>query len=235
MERIDAAALKPQELNAQLAGLSGEIVIENPHSMHNMGVGLKGSMDIRIEGSTGLYTGSFLEGPRVTVEGNVGWYAGDDMMSGELIIKKNTGSNVGAYINDGTIVVYGSTGSRVGYGMKGGTIIVCGSAGRWAAQMSMGGNLIILGTIGPSAAESMYRGAVFVRDKDAHDKLGSNVFIDALTEQEKTMLTALFEKYGIEANPEEFRVIRPAVSGRHTYTLFKPVLKVDEARKYAVK
>ncbi|EGW41771.1 glutamate synthase [Desulfosporosinus sp. OT] len=237
MENLDAACYKSSELNeiikAKMRDGLQDIVIRNSHSMHNMCVGLTGQGNITIEDSTGLYTASFMEGPRVVVEGNVGWYAGDDMMSGELIIKKNTGCNVGAYINGGTIVIYGSTGSRVGYGMKGGSIIVCGNAGRWAAQMSMGGNLIILGELGQQAGESMYKGAVFTRDTNAVNKLGGNVFLDEATPEERVMLKELFDQYEISADPSEFKVIRPATSGRHKYVLFKPVLKPKAAKKFA--
>lgn len=239
MEHLDAAFYKSADLNktikAKMTDGSKDIVIRNSNSMHNICVGLTGQCNITIEDSTGLYTGSFMEGPRIVVEGNVGWYAGDDMMSGELIIKKNTGCNVGAYINDGTIVIYGSTGSRVGYGMKGGTIIVCGNAGRWAAQMSMGGNLIILGELGQQAGESMYKGAVFTRDTNAKNKLGGNVFLDETTPEERFMLTELFSQYKISADPSEFKVIRPVTSGRHNYVLFKPVLKPEAAKKLALR
>lgn len=237
MEHIDAALYQSTELNktikAKMTDGFQDIVIRNAHSMHNMCVGLSGQCNITIEDSTGLYTASFMEGPRIVVEGNVGWYAGDDMMSGELIIKKNTGCNVGAYINGGTIVIYGSTGSRVGYGMKGGTIIVCGNAGRWAAQMSMGGNLIILGELGQQAGESMYKGAIFTRDASATTKLGGNVYLDETTPEERIMLTELFRQYEISTDPAEFKVIRPAISGRHNYVLFKPVLKPEAAKKLA--
>ncbi|OOP72776.1 glutamate synthase [Clostridium beijerinckii] len=212
-----------------------EITLKNVNSMHNIGAGLYGDCEIIIEDSTGLYTCSFMEGPRVVVKGNVGWYAGDDMMSGELIIEKNTGCNVGAYINGGDIVIYGNTGSRVGYGMKGGNIIVCGSAGRWAGQMAMGGNLIVLGKMGDKIGESMYEGKIFTQDLDAKNKMGGNVFYDDITEEEQAKLKELFKKYNIDAEAKNFHVIRPSLTGRHEYVLFKPDLKPELAKKYSAK
>jgi glutamate synthase domain-containing protein 3 len=238
MEYIDAAGMRPEELNGfirrRMEEGEREFSVKNAHSMHNMFVGLTGACSITIEDSTGLYTASFLEGPRVIVDGNVGWYAGDDMMDGELIIKKNTGCNVGAYINDGTIVIYGSTGSRVGYGMKGGTILVFGNAGRWAAQMSMGGDLVVLGRMGEQIGESMYRGTVFTRDPEAGAKLGGNVYLDDITTDEAALLAGLFDKYGADATPAEFRAVRPSSTGRHKYVLFKPRLEPEAAKKYAL-
>jgi|GEM_PF-99560 Glutamate synthase domain 3 len=228
MEYIDALNLRSEELNRMIAEKIehfGEVGILNPHSMHNIGIGLSRPGKILVQGSTGFYTGGFLEGPTIIVEGNTGWYAGDNMMAGELIIAKNTGSNVGAYFNGGVMVIYGGTGSRVGYGMKGGTIIVCGSAGRTAGQMTMGGKLILLGKVGKQVGESMYKGVIYVQDHEVEEKLGSNVYLDGIQEAEAAELSALFTRYHIKADPLNFRAIRPAVSGRHKYWLFRPEIK----------
>ncbi len=235
MEYIDASHLKSQELNQLLARKlqqGAEVVIENPHSMHNIGTGLIQSGKITVKGSTGFYVGGFLEGSTIVVEGNAGWYAGDNMMDGELIITKNAGCNAGTYFYGGTMVIYGGAGSRVGYAMKGGTIIVCGSVGRWAGQMTLGGRLIILGKVGQQIGESMYKGVIYVQDEEVESKLGGNVFIDALTETESADLQGLFAKYEIAADPQCFRAIRPSTTGRHTYTLFNPDLKPELSKKY---
>lgn len=228
MEYIDALNLKSELLNRLIREKIqrfGEVSILNPHSMHNIGVGLSRQGRILVQGSTGFYTGGFLEGPTMIVEGNAGWYAGDNMMDGELIITKNTGSNAGAYFNGGFMVIYGGTGSRVGYGMKGGTIIVCGPAGRTAGQMTMGGKLILLGKVGNQVGESMYKGVIYLQDDQASAKLGSNVYLDCIREEEASELYDLFAGYQIKANPLCFQAVRPVVSGRHRYFLFKPELK----------
>lgn len=238
MECLDLSLLSSDKVNASIkASLKkdSEVTLINVNSMHNVCAGIIGSGTVVIEDSTGLYTGSFLEGLKVRVKGNVGWYAGDDMMSGDLIIEKNAGCNVGAYINGGNIVIYGNTGSRVGYGMKGGNIIVVGNAGRWAGIMAMGGELIVLGSIGKCCGESMYSGKIFTRDSEAESKMGGNVFYDKITEEEKTKLDGLFSRYHIDAKGEEFHVIRPLLSGRHEYKLFHPELKPELARKYLIK
>ncbi|SFR96249.1 GltB/FmdC/FwdC-like GXGXG domain-containing protein [Anaeromicropila populeti] len=235
MEYLDLENVKSEKVNPLIKEKLKQhktITLQHVNSMHNICAGLSGECEVIIEDSTGLYTGSYMEGPRIVVKGNVGWYAGDDMMAGQLIIEKNTGCNVGAYICGGDIVIYGNTGSRVGYGMKGGNIVVAGSAGRWAAQMAMGGNLIVLGEMGSEIGESMYAGKIFTRDKNAAEKMGRNVFYDEITDEEASQLTALFETYGLEACASQFHVIRPALSGRHKYVLFQPELKPELAKKY---
>jgi glutamate synthase domain-containing protein 3 len=237
MEHIDASAIANKDLNPTVWKAiddgAGEITISNVHSMHYALAGTNRPVKITIEDSTGMYTCSYLENAEVRVRGNVGWYAGDNMVSGRLIIEKNTGCNVGTYIAGGDLVVYGSTGTRVGYGMKGGHIIIGGDAERWAGQMAMGGALIVLGSIGRGTGESMYQGKIFTRDPDAENKLGGNVAYTGITAAEAAELDALFSEYGFDAKGEQFHVIRPALSaeGKHTYTLFNPVLEPEKAAK----
>ncbi|MFL0197860.1 glutamate synthase [Clostridium sp. WILCCON 0269] len=235
MEYIDALNFKSEELNKLIIEKlqkNEEVSIENPHSMHNIAIGLKQKGKIIVNGSTGFYTGGFLEGSKIVVEGNTGWYTGDNMMDGELIVTKNTGCNAGVYFYGGTMVIYGGTGSRVGYGMKGGTIIVCGSSGRWAGQMTFGGKLILLGSVGKQVGESMYKGVIYTQDNEVEGKLGGNVHVDSIKESEIRELKELFNKYGIKANPQDFNAIRPSSTGRHTYVLFKPELKPELAKKH---
>ncbi|WP_368490992.1 glutamate synthase [Clostridium sp. BJN0013] len=236
MEFIDAKNLKSKELNEAIRECfekDNEVTVQNCHSMHNVAIGLSQKGTVMIKGSTGFYTGGFLEGTKVVVDGNVGWYVGDNMMDGELIVTKNTGCNAGSYFYGGTMVIYGGTGSRVGYGMKGGTIIVCGSAGMWAGQMTLGGKLIILGKVGKKIGESMYKGVIFTQDKDVENKIGGNVYVDNTTEEEKGELNQLFIRYDIKTDADNFKAIRPSSTGRHKYILFKPQLskKIDEEER----
>ena len=237
MERIDAAAIKNQDFNptiwAAMDAGAEEILVSNVHSMHYVLAGTDQPVKVMVEDSTGMYTCSYLENAEVRIKGNVGWYAGDNMVSGKLIVEKNTGCNVGTYISGGDLVVYGNTGTRVGYGMRGGRILIGGNAERWAGQMAMGGELIVLGTLGLGAGESMYQGKIFTSDPEAGRKLGGNVQYTEITEQEAAELDATFAEYGFAARGDQFHVIRPRLdaAGKHTYTLFCPVLEPEKAAK----
>lgn len=237
MELIDAQKLKASDLNKlivkQLQQYQSAEVI-NPHSMHNIAIGMSLPGVITVRGSTGFYTGGFLEGSSVIVDGNVGWYAGDNMACGELIVKKNAGCNAGTYFTGGTMVIHGNAGSRAGYGMKGGTIIICGSSGRWSGQMTLGGRLIILGAVGDKVGESMYKGTLYVQDPDVATKLGGNVYLDKLTAAELADLDQLFIKYKVTASASNLQAIRPAITGRHSYTLFNPQLTHKPKQKLAI-
>jgi len=220
--------MKSREVNRKLKELiktESEIELDNPHSIHNFATALIGKGKITLHGSTGFYTGGFLEGPTLVIEGNTGWYTGDNMTSGEIIVQMNTGSNAGPSMVGGTIVVKGNSGSRAGWGMKGGTLIVCGNVGRWAGKMTLGGRIVILGSVGEGIGESMYDGTIHVLDPAVEEKLGGNVRLIPIVDREKLELEALFKKYGIEQAVDAFQSIVPKIYGRHEYVLFKPTHK----------
>ncbi len=228
MVDIDIADMTSLEVNRKLRELvqqESEIVVKNPRSIHNFGTALKGNATIRVNGSTGFYTGGFLAGPTIVVKGNTGLYTGDNMSAGEIIVEMNSGSNCGPSMVGGTLVVRGNSGSRAGYGMKGGNLIVCGSVGMWAGKMTLGGRIIVLGEVRRGIGESMYNGVIHVLDPSAEEKLGGNVKLVPITDQEKREVESLFKKYGIECGVGDFKSIVPKVYGRHEYLLFKPTHK----------
>ena len=228
MVRLDLAGMSSRDVNRKLKQLiktENVIEIDNPHSIHNFATALVGEGKITLHGSTGFYTGGFLQGPTLIVKGNTGWYTGDNMSSGQIIVEMNTGSNAAPSMLGGNIVIRGNSGSRAGWGMKGGTLIVCGDVGRWAGKMTLGGRIVILGTVGEGIGESMYNGVIHVLDPAAEEKLGGNVRLILIEDREKSELEALFNKYGIEQAVEDFKSIVPKVYGRHEYVLFKPTHK----------
>ena len=228
MVRLDLAGMNSREVNRMLKDLmktEADIELDNPHSIHNFATALIGKGNITLHGSTGFYTGGFLEGPTIIVKGNTGWYTGDNMTSGEIIVEMNTGSNAAPSMVGGTIVIRGNSGSRAGWGMKGGTLIVCGDVGRWAGKMTLGGRIVILGNVGQGLGESMYDGIIHVLDSAAEEKLGGNVRLVPIADKEKKELDSLFNKYGIQQRVDDFKSIVPKVYGRHEYVLFKPTHK----------
>lgn len=228
MVRLDLEGMNSREVNRKLKELiktESEIELDNPHSIHNFATALIGKGKITINGSTGFYTGGFLEGPTITVKGNTGWYTGDNMSAGEIIVEMNTGSNAAPSMVGGTIVVKGNSGSRAGWGMKGGTLIVCGDVGRWAGKMTLGGRIVVLGDVGEGIGESMYDGRIHVLDPAVEEKLGGNVRLVDIEDGEKSELESLFKKYGVDQGVDNFKTIVPRVYGRHEYVLFKPTHK----------
>ena len=225
MVRLNISGMPTLEVNRKLRELvqqEDEITVENPHSVHNFATALKGKARITVEGSTGFYTGGFLQGPTILIKGNTGLYTGDNMGSGEIVVEMNTGSNCAPSMVGGTIVIKGHSGSRAGWGMKGGNLIVYGNVGMWSGKMTLGGRIIVLGKVGTGIGESMYDGVIHVLDPEVEDKLGGNVKVKPIEDAEKKEVETLFKKYGIEQSVDSFRSIVPKVYGRHDYVMFKP-------------
>jgi glutamate synthase domain-containing protein 3 len=220
--------MKSRDVNRKLKELiqtQDHIEIDSPHSIHNFATALIGQGRITVHGSTGFYTGGFLEGPTIVVKGNTGWYTGDNMLAGEIIVEMNTGSNAAPSMAGGTMIIKGNSGSRAGVGMKGGTLIVCGSVGRWTGKMALGGRIVVLGNVGEGLGESMYDGIIHVLDPAVDEKLGGNVRAVPIDAAEKKELERLFKTYGIDQGVDGFKSIVPKIYGRHEYVLFKPTHK----------
>jgi len=225
MVRLDLEGMASTEVNRRLKELiqtESEIEVVHTHSIHNFATALKGSGRITLHGSTGFYTGGFLQGPTLVVKGNTGWYTGDNMSAGEIIVEMNTGSNAAPSIVGGNVVIRGNSGSRAGFGMKGGNLIVCGNVGRWTGKMTLGGRIVLLGEVGEGVGESMYNGVIHALDPEVEGKLGGNVKVVPIEDSEKKVLESLFATYGIERGVDDFRSIVPRVYGRHEYKLFQP-------------
>ena len=82
-----------------------------------------------------------------------------------------------------------------------------------------------LGEVGEGIGESMYDGVIHVLDPAVEEKLGGNVQVVPIDDNEKKELEALFKKYGIDQGADEFKSIVPKIYGRHEYVLFKPTHK----------
>ena len=227
MVRLNIKGMESREVNRKLRELlpvEKEIMIEHPDSMHNFATALKGEGKIIVEGSTGFYTGGFLEGPTLIIQGNTGLYTGDNMMNGLIIVEQNTGSNVGPSMIGGTIVVKGHCGSWAGYGMKGGNLIVCGNVGMWTGKMMLGGRIVVLGSVGMGTGDSIYNGVIHTSDEEVEKKLGSNVTVVPISKEEKEEVHKLLERFGIKqkVRMDDLKSVVPKVYGRHEYVLFKP-------------
>ena len=162
--RLDADVVP--RLNRHLRDLvdagTREIVVENPRSRHNLGVGQHGPVTIRFEGSTGYYTGGLNDGADIVVERNVGWGLGEAQARGSITVHGSAALGTGASMRGGTIVVHGNCGPRTAAGMKGGTLIVVGSVGYLAGFMTHDGDLIVCGDAGEALGDSMWAGRIYV-------------------------------------------------------------------------
>jgi|Deesub1362A_J573_1020465.scaffolds.fasta_scaffold01501_5 glutamate synthase domain-containing protein 3 len=222
MVEIDAQDLKPYDLNRLIQKYlsSGEeVILKNPDAKHNIGIKLRGSGRVIIEGSTGYYTGGFMDGPEILIKGNTGWYLGDNMHSGRIVVERNSGSNVGPSMIGGEILIKGHSGSRIGLGMKGGLIVIKGKTGMLAGKMMLSGTIVLLDKVGDLVGESMYGGRIFLFEGP---ELGGNVKMVEPSVDEIMEIKKKLEILGIEKDLDGLKKVIPA-GKQHKYVLFKPM------------
>ncbi|MDA1188761.1 MAG: hypothetical protein O2854_03680 [Chloroflexi bacterium] len=217
MVQIDCKDKHITEINKAIkAGLTsdGEVVVVNPGSRHNLGVGINQPGKLTFEGNVGYFCGGMLKQADIVVHGNCGWSVGSDMMSGSIVVHGNASAAAGAAIRGGLLVVHGNAGPRTGISMKGGTIVIGGNVDYMSGFIMQKGVFIICGNTGEALGDSMYQGRIFVRGKIAEQ--GNDAVEKAMDEADKTLLTELLTKYQVAGipKPEEFKKI---VSGEQLY------------------
>lgn len=206
MKKISAKSKGLKEVSQTIkASLNGELVtVTNAGNIHGLAAGLKQG-EIVVEGNSGDYFGALNDGAMIKVTKNVGKYAADNMTEGQLIIEGNADYGAAQYCYGGVVVVLGNAGDFTATMNKGATIIVAGNVGDEVGTYMLNGDLVIVGDAGENFANYLIRGDVYIGGE--WKSLGHNTKIVPLTQDDITKLQKLFDAYGIEAAPINFRKI----------------------------
>lgn len=183
-----------------------EVVVENPMSSHNLGVGITDPINITINGDVGYYAISLCDNVTAKINGNAGWAVGENLMNGEIIVEGNASSACAASLRGGTVVVKGDVGARAGIGLKGGKLIIGGSCGYMTGFMMQKGTMIICGDAGKAIGDSLYDGAIYVGGQI--EELGNGTKIVDVPKEEYEEVKSLLDSYNVQA-PPSFRKIIP--------------------------
>jgi len=226
--KIDALGLHYKELNDRIheviASGKRKIILENVSGHRYIGCGVKGEMDIFVQGVPGNDLAAFMDGPRIVVEGNGEDAIGNTMNSGKIIVCGNAGDVVGYAMRGGKIYIRGDVGYRVGIHMKSyenqfPVVIVGGSAGDFLGEYMAGGLLVVLGLneeegaggkkrqgagkkmknyrpiAGSYVGTGMHGGIIYLRGKVAEYQLGKEVSVKKLDKQDEATLRIYLEEY----------------------------------------
>ncbi len=204
-----------REINEEIqacAAAGKPMLVSNPLSRHNLGVGLPAGADIRFEGSVGYYCGGLNNGATVEITRNSGWGTGEAQASGDITVHGYAGMSVGAAMLGGLIHVKGDCGPRCGVAMKGGDIIVEGKIGYQSGFMSHAGRIIALGGAGESCADALWAGEVWVAGEI--DSLGVDAKVVEPEPEEVEDVEALLASRGLEDSSRNWRKI---ISGQRLW------------------
>ncbi len=198
MVEIDLADVPVREANERIreAGTRGEDVeVLNPDARHHIGVGLVGSITVRVRGSGGYFCAGLSDYPRFEIDNNVGWGVADNMYNGSVVVGGNAGAIAGVAIRGAEVVVKGNIGSRAGQVMKAGTLCCVGNANFMAGYMMYGGRIVILGESGERLGEDMSGGEIFLAGK-LHS-LGMDAMVTDISRDEIDSIMAFLDRYEI--------------------------------------
>jgi glutamate synthase domain-containing protein 3 len=213
---LDCSTLTTRQINAWLREQCSQcsssdtpsVVLLNPDSRHNLGVGLVHPIRIRFEGPVGYYCAGLCDGVEIEIRGGAGWGLAENLMSGKVVLCGSAGSAAGATMRGGMLIVHGDVGARCAAAMKGGTMLVTGDVGIMTGFMMQKGVLIIAGNAAEALGDSLYEGKIFLRGEA--DSLGADAQISAITPCDIDFLATVFAKAGVNFSPHEFKKIESA-------------------------
>ena len=162
---IEVAQRPIREVNQEIkkaVATGKEVIVQDPRSRHNLGIGLPSGAHLRFAGSVGYYCGGLNNGATLHIERNAGWGVGEAMASGKITVEGYAGMSAGAAMLGGLVHIKGDAGPRCGVAMKGGDIIVEGKLGYMCGFMAHAGRIIALGGADEACADSLWGGEVWV-------------------------------------------------------------------------
>lgn len=221
MVEIDCDGLTTRRINCAIrAALErGEpIVVRNPRSRHNLGVGIRHPGRVVFDGNVGYYCAGMLMHADVEIRGNCGWSVGECMMSGSIVVRGNASAAAGAAIRGGTLVVHGNAGPRTGISQKGGTILVGGRVGYMSGFIMQKGLLVVCGDTGEALGDSLYEGRIYVGGRIG--ELGNDAVSSEPAAEDVSLLADLLARHDLRGAPEP-RCFNRVTSGKRLYNFDK--------------
>lgn len=241
--RIDAKSMHYTLLNrairAAVAAGATEITIDNVMGQRFIADGLRGTVDITINGVPGGDLGMFMSGPTCIVHGNCEHAPGNTMDSGKIIIHGSAGDAVAHSMRGGMIFVRDDIGYRGGihmkqYQEKRPVLVIGGSARAFLGEYMAGGLILILGKeagcpdLGRGIGSGIHGGKIIIRGNADEENLGVGAKKRDLYPEEIAEIIPLINDFSrfFGINPEQFRdeaycVIAPAsprpFAGKYTW------------------
>ena len=206
MKTIDAKTKDLKTTSSALKkALNGQPVeVKNASHLHGLAGGLKHG-EVIIHGEVGDYLGVLNDGLNIMATDNVGQYAADNMTAGTLIIEGNAAYGAAQYCYGGTVVIHGDAGDFTATMNKGATVIIAGHVGDEAGTYMLNGDLIVAGDAGENFANYLIQGNVYIAGQ--WKSLGQNTRVEQLNAEDIDKLRTLFDEYGVDSDPKEFKKI----------------------------
>lgn len=212
MKVIDAKGIYYKQLNEQikaaLAEGEQEIVLQNVNGQRYIGCGIVSDARITVEGVPGNDLAAYMDGVNLIVKGNAQDATANTMNKGSIVIHGNAGDTVGYAMRGGKVFIKGNVGYRVGIHMKEyqdivPALVIGGGAGDFFGEYMAGGILILLGLgieagrelVGNYCGTGMHGGVIYIRGEVEAYKLGKEVKVVELDENDQATLRRHVEEW----------------------------------------
>ncbi|WP_366922650.1 hypothetical protein MFMK1_003125 [Metallumcola ferriviriculae] len=210
MAVIDASGVYYKELNEKIhemiAGGETNIKIRNVNGQRYIGDALPGNIKLLLEGTPGNDLAAYMNGATVLVQGNTQEGTANTMSGGTLVIHGRSGDATGYAMRGGSVFIRDDVGYRGGIHMKEykemvPAMVVGGSAGSFFGEYMAGGILMVLNLngqkepVGDYCGTGMHGGVMYVRGEVAEYKLGKEVRVEPLTEQDKDTINTYVKQF----------------------------------------
>ncbi len=208
------------ELNEKIHKAADEgckhIIVKDVMGQRFIGAGME-HKDVKIDiyGVPGNNLGVFMDGPTIEVFGNAEDQIGNTMNSGTIIIHGNAWDVSGLAARGGKIFVKGDGGYRIGIHMKEydghkPILVYGGSVKEFFGEYMAGGILVALGlkikdgviedvppkeVVAGSLGSGIHGGIIYIRGEIPKEHLGIGATVQEFTEEDKKMLTPVFEEF----------------------------------------
>ncbi len=213
---FDLAVMSTRHVNAALRALpdGARARVVNPAGRHNLAVGLRRAIRVRIAGPAGYYVGGLSAAADVDVDGPAGWGVGENLMSGTVRVRGAASQSAAASAHGGLVVVEGDASLRAGISLKGGRLAVAGDVGRYCAFLAQAGTILVGGDAGEALGDSLYEAVIYVAGRVR--SLGTDARVEDLTEADVAAVRALVADAGFDhVDPQNVTRVASARSLYH--------------------
>jgi len=235
-ERLHYTPLN-QAIRAAVRDGIGMITINNVLGQRFIADGLKGAVQITINGTPGGDLGIFMSGPHIEIFGNCDHAPGNTMDAGEIIIHGSGGDATAHSMRGGLIMVRDDIGYRGGihmkeYGDHKPVLVIGGNARAFLGEYMAGGMIVVLGCRGSrilpdkGIGSGIHGGRIVIRGDVPDYLLGVGTKKSVATEEEKEQFVQYIRRYA------EVFSLDPAPLLEDMYTVITPSSGRPFAHKY---
>ena len=186
--------------------------LKNVNGQRYLFAGLKGNLQLTVNGVPGQDLAAFMNGPSIVVQGNAQDGVGNTMDEGRIVVHGLAGDVLGYGMRGGKLLIKGDVGYRVGihmkaYQEKAPSIVIGGKAGDFLGEYMAGGVILLLGMFsdkpdapvsGRNLGTGMHGGVIYIRGEVPKHQVWEHLAVDLASAEDMQSITKLVADFAGE-------------------------------------